>query len=156
MLYRPYAPQDFPALYAIEETCFDPLLRFSRDYMRQLVQAPQAATWVAEEDAQMAGFAIVEWTRDDGSIVAYIETIEVLPAQRGRGVGSELLRRVESSARAAGAEVLWLHADAENAPALRLYHAQGFLCEGREEDYYAPGRAALICAKLLESVPPDK
>jgi ribosomal protein S18 acetylase RimI-like enzyme len=157
MLYRSYTPQDFPALYAIEEACFEPSLRFSRAYLRQLVLASQAATWVAEQqNGPIAGFAIVEWARDDGSIVAYIETLEVIQELRGRGIGAELLHRVESSARAAGAVVLWLHADAENAPALRLYQAQGFLCEGREENYYAQGHTALIYAKMLESLPPDQ
>jgi ribosomal protein S18 acetylase RimI-like enzyme len=147
--YRLYIPGDFPALYAIEEVCFQPPYRFGRRYMRQLVESADGATWIAEEDGRLAGFAIVEWTRQPGGTVAYIQTIEVAPERRGRGVGGQLLRRMEDSAREAGAQAIWLHVDAENAGAIRLYRTHGYLCEGREEHYYARGRAALIYAKPL-------
>ena len=53
------------------------------------------------------------------------------------------------SARAAGAVRIWLHVDERNSRAVRLYEANGYSCEGLEQDYYAPGRAALIYWKLL-------
>ena len=62
-------------------------------------------------------------------MVAYIQTLEVLPERRGRGVGGELLRRIEGSARAAGAQSIWLHVDAENAAAIRLYERHGYRYE---------------------------
>ena len=151
MLYRPYTPEDFAELYAIEEVCFQPPLRFGRRYMRQLIDRSNTATWIAEQDGRLAGFAIVEWMRETGGVIAYIQTLEVAPDRRGHGVGGELLRRVEGSARAVGAQGIWLHVDAENAGAIRTYQTQGYFCEGREEDYYSLGRAALIYGKLLES-----
>jgi ribosomal protein S18 acetylase RimI-like enzyme len=147
MNYRLYQPADFPTLYAIEEVCFQPPLRFGRGYMRRLVSSEDAATWIAEEDGRMAGFAIVEWSGEAGAIAAYIQTIEVAPERRGRGVGGELMRRMEQSAQAAGARVIWLHVDAENAGAIRLYEAHGYRREGREANYYPRGRAALIYVK---------
>ena len=108
-----------------------------------------AATWIAEQDGLICGFAIVEWMQERSGVVAYIQTIEVGPDRRGQGVGGELLRRVEGSARAAGAQVIWLHVDAENAAAIRLYEANGYRIEGRSENYYPLGRAALICLKAL-------
>ena len=149
MLYRSYKPEDFAALYAIEELCFQSPLCFSRRTMHQLVNSPHAATWIAEEDGHMAGFAIVQWAEETGVVVAYIQTIEVAPEQLRQGIGNELLRRIEGSARAAGAQAIWLHVDATNAGAIRLYEANGYRSEGREENYYAQGRAALIYAKLL-------
>lgn len=149
MVYRPYQPDDFAALYAIEETCFQPPLRFPRRYMRQLVSSPRAATWIAEEQGRLAGFAIVEWLEDLSGSAAYIETLEVAPEQRRKGIGVELLRRLEDSARTAGAQAIWLHVDVENAPAIRLYEANGYEYRGREEHYYAHERAALVYAKEL-------
>ncbi len=64
----------------------------------------------------MAGFAIVEWAQQITDVVAYIATIEVLPALRGHGIGAELLRRIEGSANAEGASQIWLHVDMEKAP----------------------------------------
>ena len=149
MLYRLYTPGDFAALYAIEEICFQPPLRFDRDYMQRLVRRPTSATWIVEEDGRMAGFAIVEWARKPAGVVAYIATIEVAPEYRQRGVGGELLRRVEHSALAAEAATLWLHVDARNAGAIRLYEAHGYRHEGREENFYPSRRAALIYRKAL-------
>jgi len=81
---------------------------------------------------------------------AYIQTLEVAPEQRGHGVGGELLRLIEGSARAAGAQLIWFHVDAENAGAIRLY--EGTATSSRQgRDYYAKGRAALIYGKPLES-----
>jgi len=151
VLYRPYKPEDFAQLYAIEEACFTPRFRFGRRYMRQLVGRSNAATWIAEEDGRMSGFAIVEWTRERGGTVAYMQTLEVVPDRRGQGVGGELLCRAEDSARVVGAQRIWLHVDAKNVEAIRIYEARGYLCEGREENYYARRRAALIYAKPLES-----
>ena len=151
MQYRLYTPDDFAALYAIEEICFKPPLRFDCGYMQRLVRRSTSATWIAEEDGRMAGFAIVEWSGNGAGIAAYIATIEVLPEHRQRGVGSELLRRVEDSALAVEAGKLWLHVDARNAGAIRLYEAHGYSCEGREEKFYPLGNAALIYGKVLKS-----
>jgi [ribosomal protein S18]-alanine N-acetyltransferase len=147
VLYRLYKAEDFQALYAIEEACFQPPHRFSRGYMRQLIRQPDAATWVAEEDGRMRGFGLVEWAREKAGVVAYVQTLEVSPEVRERGVGGELLLRMEDSAYAAGAEAIWLHVDAENAGAIRVYERHGFRPGGREEGYYGRGRAALIYVK---------
>ena len=152
MEYRPYKPEDFAALYAIEEVCFQPPFRFPRAYMGKLVTARDAATWIAEEYSVMAGFAIVAWSEHDNGVVAYIETIEVLPEFRSWGIGAELLQRVEASARTAEAGALWLHVDITNAPAIRLYERHGFTPRGSEEHFYAPGRGAHIYGKELVPV----
>ena len=151
VVYRLYQPGDFAALYAIEENCFQPPLRFPRAYMRSLVESASAATWIAEQNGSMAGFAIVEWAGADAGTVAYIQTIEVAADRRGQGIGPELLRRLELSARQAGAKLIWLHVDAENAPAIRLYEAHGYQYQGREERYYARRRPALIYSKPLKA-----
>jgi [ribosomal protein S18]-alanine N-acetyltransferase len=148
MHYRLYQPEDFAALYAIEEVCFQPPFRFERRYMQRLVHAKNAATWIAEDAGAMAGFAIVEWS--GAGTYAYIPTIEVLPDRRGRGIGGELLRRLEGSAREAGTWALWLHVDESNVSAIRLYEVHGFVSAGKEEHFYAPGRGAFLYRKELK------
>jgi ribosomal protein S18 acetylase RimI-like enzyme len=149
MLYRLYRAEDFPQLYAIERECFQPPFRFPRRYMQQLIASPDSATWIAEEDHQMTAFAIVEWTSESENITAYIQTLEVASAHRHRGIATELLRRLETSATTAGATAIGLHVAESNAPAIHLYHAHGYLSQGREETYYAQGIAALIYFKPL-------
>ncbi len=152
MLYRLYQPDDFPQLYALEELCFEPPHRFSRRYLRSLVSRAHAATWVAEEDGRLKGFAIAVWAQRKSEISAYIQTIEVAPDARRRSIGKEMLRCIESSASAAGAGLIWLHVEAVNSAAIHLYEAHGYCCQGRRENYYPEGRAALLYAKALSSV----
>jgi len=147
--YRLYAPTDFPALYAVEELCFEPPFRFSRAYMRQLIESVNSKTWIAEEDTELIGFSIVEWPAGQSESTAYVQTLEVRPAFRGRGVGADLLIRAEASARATGAHIISLHVDVENVAAIRLYESRGYARQGREEHYYARHRAAFVYAKLI-------
>jgi len=149
MQFRLYEPGDFARLYAIEEVCFQPPLRFDRGMMRQLVDSTVSATWIAEDGEAMLGFAIVEWTREPDLVTAYIPTLEVLPEQRRRGIGAELLRRLEASATEAGADLIWLHVDAENETAIRVYRAAGYESKGRQEHYYERYRAAEVYMKVL-------
>jgi ribosomal-protein-alanine N-acetyltransferase len=149
--YRPYKPEDFDALYALEEVCFQPPFRFGRRYMRSVVVREDGATWIAEDDdSTMAGFAIVHWESRRGGVRAYLETLEVRPDLRGKGIGGELLLRCEESARAADAEVFGLHVDAENEAAISFYRAHGFELQGRVEGYYPEGRAAEVYLKSLK------
>jgi len=151
--YRLYQPGDFAALYAVEELCFEPPFRFSRGYMRQLVRSGNSATWIAEENSELIGFAVVEWTSSEEKTSAYIETIEVTQSRRGQGIGTELLRQVEGSAEAAGAGAIWLHVDAENTAAICLYESRGYLRQSREEHFYARHRAAFVYGKKLAARP---
>jgi [ribosomal protein S18]-alanine N-acetyltransferase len=151
--YRLYMPTDFPALYAVEELCFEPPFRFSRSTMRQLIESANSATWIAEDGPEpkieLVGFSIAEWPAGQGESVAYIQTLEVHPAFRGRGIGAELLDRAESSARSAGAHIIALHVDIENVAAIHLYESRGYTRQGREDHYYARHRAAFVYAKSL-------
>jgi ribosomal protein S18 acetylase RimI-like enzyme len=117
--------------------------------MREIIARANSATWIAEESGRLAGFAIVDFTAEMEGTIAYIQTIEVAQTHRKQGIGAELLSRVEDSARTTGAKVIWLHVDAENDAAIRLYRAHGYHEEGRQDHYYAQGRAAEIYAKSL-------
>ena len=153
-MIRPYTPADFPALYAIEELCFESPIRFSRVYLQRLIASPDSATWVAEENSEIAGFTIVEWYDDPvAGRVAYIQTIEIASQFRRRGIASQLLRQAETSARSAGATLIWLHVESTNEAAIRLYRAHGFTHRGHEDHYYARGRNAEIYSKTLNPDP---
>ena len=153
MLYRLFQPADFDQLYEIEEVCFQPPLRFSRAFMRKLTSSPRHATWIAEEEGRLAGFAMIDLKASTDPSAAYIQTLEVRPALRKQGVGSDLLRRLETSAAEAGARSISLHVDTENKGAIRLYEAHNYMRQGREEHYYARRRAALVYAKPLGTKP---
>jgi ribosomal protein S18 acetylase RimI-like enzyme len=149
MQYRLYQPEDFEKLYAIEEICFQRPLRFTRRYMRRLTDAPDTATWMAERNGDLTGFAILEWAEQVSGVVAYIATIEVLPEWRGQGIGAALLQRLDESAVGQNAIAIWLHVDAENAKAIQLYERSGYVYSGRAEHFYERNRPAGIYVKSL-------
>ena len=149
MRFRLYRDDDFTRLYEIELACFQPPFRFSRATMRKLIADLASATWMAEEEGQIAGFAIVYWSHAPEQPLAYIQTLEVAPAQRNRGIARELLRRAEKSASSAGAQVIWLHVAESNSPAVRLYESCGYSLQGKEPDFYAKGIDALLYAKPI-------
>ena len=148
MHYRPYTPADFPGSTLSRKSVFIRPSALAAGMMRKLADSPYTITWIAEEDGQMAGFAIADWAAKPKGIVAYIQTIEVLPEMRRRGIASELLNHAEDSARAAGASAVWLHVDVAEPAAIRLYESHGYVAKGREEHYLrTPRRAALVYAK---------
>lgn len=152
MIFRRYVADDFPALYAIEERCFEPRFRFGRSYMLSLLKTVESSTWIAEEDGVIVGFATVAWSRNARKEGGYLQTIEVLPEMRGRGVGEKLLSLAEITAVTVDAQTMALHVDAQNRAAIRLYERCGYKRRGRREHYYARGRAALLYVKQLEPV----
>ena len=61
-----------------------------------------------------------------GALVAEIETLSVLPAARGAGVGSALLDRIDAELESAGVHDVLIGAFVGNTGAIRLYERRGF------------------------------
>src|SRR5579859_2344832 len=170
---RVFADGDLRALYAIEEACFEPAVRFSRALMRSLAADPNCRTWVGIADNVRAGFAIVslreqgesvsEALTADGAVTeglvgeatAYIWTIEVLPAFRRMGVARQLLMRVEESAREGGCAAIELHVSERNPEAVALYEAAGFVRVGVEAEFYGRGENAFRYRKAIHQRSPS-
>src|SRR5829696_5235160 len=74
---------------------------------------PVEVTWVADT-----------WVT--GPLIGEIESLAVLPEHRGRGLGSELLDRLEAELRAGGVTDLVIGALAGNVDAMRLYERRGY------------------------------
>jgi len=148
---RLYEAPDLRALYAIEEACFEAPLRFSRALMRSLAHDPDCRTWLGILENIRVGFAIVGLRGEDDPGVAYIWTIEVLPAFRRMGVARQLLMRVEESAREAGRAAIELHVSERNAAGLALYEAAGYTRIGVDAEYYGRREDAFRYRKALES-----
>ena len=146
---RLFEAPDLRALYAIEEACFEPSVRFSRSLMRNLAHDPNCRVWLGIVDEVRVGFAIVGLRGDEDPTAAYIWTIEVLPAFRRRGVARQLLMRVEESARLAGCSAIELHVSERNADAMALYAAAGYAQFGVAAAFYGRNEDGLRYRKLL-------
>ena len=85
-----------------------------------------------DDDLEASRVALVEGTpagicklaiRGD---LGWIAGIGIAPAQRGHGVGQELMRVVLDVARERGLNEVWLEVLVQNEPAIRLYEKLGF------------------------------
>lgn len=59
----------------------------------------------------------------------YVSVIQIDDAYRGRGLGTKLLNAVENKARIASLPALYIHAEAYNQGAIRLYEREGYVME---------------------------
>ena len=83
-----------------------------------------ARGFLAESDAEPAGFARTMLDRDEGRF--YLSSLYVLPEFQGRGIGSRLLQASEQFAATLGASEVWLGVIKQNTAALDWYRRIGF------------------------------
>ncbi len=110
---------------------FEESWRRRRAQYEEWVRGEDAALLVAERDGRLVGYAMLTVnpppaTWDFGKAVVEIETLSVLPDDRGGGVGAALIRATEDWARGRGAETLEVGLLHTNEGALRFYEREGF------------------------------
>ena len=147
---RAVAPGDFPALFALDQACFAPGISWSRAELQYFLKYPGNVGVVAEnEKGRIAGFAIAGRQLRKGAVLGRLITIDVDAEFRRRGVGSLLLREVESRLREIGASVLLLEVAVDNAAAQRFYSRHGFTSTGKIRGYYLGRIDAVVMEKAL-------
>jgi GNAT superfamily N-acetyltransferase len=98
---------------------------------------PGSATFVAELDGEVVGFASVGRSREeDADNEGELYAIYLLPSCWDRGIGRALLERAEESMRTFGFEraILWVMEGNERGE--RFYRAGGWECDGRKLDTF--------------------
>jgi ribosomal protein S18 acetylase RimI-like enzyme len=100
-----------------------------------------------EEDGALQGFC---WVLPRGMFgrSPYLRWIGVRPGANRRGLGRELLRAAEESARPVRPELFLLCSDF-NSEAQRFYRREGYSQLGSIPDYVLPGVAELLFWKRL-------
>jgi GNAT superfamily N-acetyltransferase len=96
---------------------------------------PDSFVLLAERAGTPVGYAAVHVhdgspTWPTGERAGELETLSVLPDERGRGTGTALLEAVREQLRAAGAEELAVYVVATNADAIRFYERHTFATSG--------------------------
>jgi GNAT superfamily N-acetyltransferase len=122
----------------------DVIGRFDVEARRQLwreglarVPRPGSATFVAELDGDVVGFASVGRSRDDeGGAEGELYAIYLHPSSWDQGIGRALLERAEESMREHGFEraILWVMEGNERGE--RFYRAAGWEHDGRKVDAF--------------------
>jgi ribosomal-protein-alanine acetyltransferase len=132
---RAYAPDDFEALYLIDQACYPRAIAYSRATLREFLALPDADCLVAEKDDNIVGFILSESEQRQGHII----TIDVLKPYRRKAVGSALLQDIEKRAAERGVREIVLETATANEAAVSFWRKHGYRTRGVLRNYY-PGR----------------
>jgi ribosomal-protein-alanine N-acetyltransferase len=148
---REYEPRDFERLFEIDHAAFAADLAYSRAELRFYVRSPRCRTLVAEEEAEVVGFAI---GCPERAGFGHLVTLDVLPGRQRQGIGSRLLRAVEERLAATGSRAFLLETPADEDGARRFYEQHGYGVVRRVKRYYNGRRDAwLMVKRSLEGAP---
>jgi [ribosomal protein S18]-alanine N-acetyltransferase len=144
---RDFRPDDFEALWRLDQECFPPGVSYSKQELKAYIRSRGTFTLVAvdPENNGTRGF-IVAHAGSTGHII----TIDVSPQSRRERVGSKLLAAAEDRLRTAGAQAVGLETAVDNLSALSFYKKHGYSVVRTWPRYYANGVDALVMKKKLQ------
>jgi ribosomal-protein-alanine N-acetyltransferase len=146
---RALAADDVDAVAAIERAIYPNPWR--RDDFAELVDAPGALAWVAEDTSVgIVGYAVAWIAADE----AELANLAVAAGWQRQGIGARLVDVACRTAHRRGARTMWLDVRVSNAAARSLYSRRGFRVVGVRRGYYArPREDALVMALDLSESP---
>jgi ribosomal protein S18 acetylase RimI-like enzyme len=121
---RTATSEDFERIVELERLCFPKEHAYSRRQLRYLLTKANSTVFVEITGALVRGFLIILYRR--GTTVAGIETINVDPVSRKKGVGLRLLTAAEELLRKKGICTIRLEVAITNQAAIKLYEHAGF------------------------------
>jgi ribosomal-protein-alanine N-acetyltransferase len=127
--------RDLDRLFEIETQCFNEEA-FTRKQIAQLFKDYSAISLVAKENDKIIGFVIGMIYFDRNASAGHILTIDVSPANRRKGVGSKLLRTIETIFKEKGVKTSNLEVREDNVAAINLYEKLGYQRIGTLKNYY--------------------
>jgi ribosomal-protein-alanine N-acetyltransferase len=142
---RPYQPEDFQALYLIDQACYEPGIAYGRRELREYLGLPGSRCWVAALGEEIVGFLIAFW----GRWRAHIITIDVVESARRHHVGSALLAEAEREMAATGVRVVELETATNNEPAIAFWQKHGYQIVAIHPRYYLNRIDAYVMLKRL-------
>jgi N6-L-threonylcarbamoyladenine synthase len=144
MELRNLSLEDLDAVMRLERATF-PSDAWSRESMAAELASPTGC-YIGLFDADLVGYAGLSTI--PGSFSSDIQTIAVLQAQRGKGLGRKLVEALISQARRLGSEQIMLEVRIDNEPAIKLYQSFGFDRIDVRKRYYQPDDVDALIMRL--------
>lgn len=160
---RSYRPEDFEALYGIDQACYASDIAYSRAELRTYLSLRGGDCVVAEAqetravkkggdgrqsdatDRKIIGFCISVHRGKSGHII----TMDVLRSWRRLGVATVILEEIEERLATKGVEHVSLETATDNAAGIAFWRKLGYRSCGMKRGYYPRGRDAYAMTKSL-------
>ena len=142
---RSYEPHDFAALHRLDRACFPTGISYSKATLRYFLMLPSADCVVAVDETRPVGFVLSE----ENPPLAHIITLDVAEKQRRQGVGTALLRQLESNLGARGVRSVLLETATNNDAAVAFWQHHGYRIEATLKRYYLGRIDAYEMRKIL-------
>jgi len=144
---RDFQPEDFEALWRMDQECFAPGISYSKQELRSFINRVGSFTLVAADGPKIQGFIVIQ-----GGKAGHVITIDVGSQTRRSGVGSLLLRAAEERLFSTGSRMVNLETAVDNVSALAFYKRHGYSVVRIWPRYYSNGVDALVLKKVLSDV----
>jgi ribosomal protein S18 acetylase RimI-like enzyme len=125
---------EIDAIFNIEQKCFPGKVGYSKGLLEYLMLNANSTCLVEKQDGVIRGFLIIIYRR--GSLTCNIETIDVDPAFKNKGIGLRLLEAAEIDMKEKGMKFSQLEVSEGNEAAFNLYKKVGYSVKERIEGYY--------------------
>ena len=142
---RPYAREDFSALYRLDQACFPAGISYSKTTLRYFLSLRSADCLVAMEDTQIAGFILTE----ENPPLAHVITLDVAEKFRRRGIGSALLAESERNLALRGVRHVLLETATDNDAGVAFWQRHGYRIEAALKRYYLGRLDAYEMRKIM-------
>ena len=97
---------------------------YSEISFAQLFDDPSSSSIVAQVKKHIVAYARIKCAEEENR--CFLESLYVLPQFQGRGIGLELLSKVEQKAAEGSYKQLWLRVMSQNNPSIQWYKKLGF------------------------------
>jgi ribosomal-protein-alanine N-acetyltransferase len=127
-------PDEIDAIVEIEKKCFPRKVAYSKCQLEYLILNANSDCLVEKEDGVIRAFLVVTYRQN--SLTCNIETIDVDPSFKNRGIGLKLLKAAEVEINRRGMRWSQLEVSEGNEAALKVYKNAGYVFKERLEGYY--------------------
>jgi ribosomal-protein-alanine N-acetyltransferase len=142
---RPMSDEDVEAVIEVERASYP--YPWTAGIFRDCLRVGYCC-WMCTLDEMAIGHGVISVAAGE----CHVLNVCIHPQWQGHGLGRKMLRHLLNLGRRHRADTAFLEVRASNAPAIGLYHAEGFNEVSRRRDYYPGGKGredALVFAKDL-------
>jgi len=125
---------EIDAIFEIEQKCFPRKVAYSKRQIEYLIMNANSDCLVEKRCGVIRAFLIVTYRQ--GSLTCNIETIDVNPDFKNRGIGLKLLKAAEIDMKRRGMRWSQLEVSEGNEAAVNVYRKAGYTFKERLEGYY--------------------